>query len=66
MTIADHVQVLADDAFEGREGGHRGGRAASSYIEQEIRPLGLIPAGAEQELFSVISNTIWNTSECLW
>ena len=49
--IADHVQVLADDAFEGREGGHRGGRAASSYIEQEIRPLGLIPAGANKSYF---------------
>ena len=43
--VADHIQVLADDAFEGREGGRRGGRAASSYIEQEIMPLGLIPAG---------------------
>ena len=49
--IADHVQVLADDAFEGREGGHRGGRAASSYIEQEIRPLGLIPAGMNKSYF---------------
>ena len=49
--VADHIQVLADDAFEGREGGRRGGRAASSYIEQEIMPLGLIPAGAEKSYF---------------
>lgn len=49
--VADHIQVLADDAFEGREGGQRGGRAASSYIEQEIRPLGLTPAGAGKSYF---------------
>jgi hypothetical protein len=49
--VADHIQVLADDAFEGREGGRRGGRAASSYIEQEIMPLGLVPAGAEKSYF---------------
>ena len=49
--VADHIQVLADDAFEGREGGQRGGRAASSYIEQEIIPLGLTPAGAGKSYF---------------
>jgi hypothetical protein len=27
-----HVDVLADDAFEGREGGSRGGRAAAVYL----------------------------------
>ena len=49
--VADHIEVLADDAFEGREGGQRGGRAASSYIEQEIIPLGLTPAGAGKSYF---------------
>ena len=49
--VAGHIQVLADDAFEGREGGHRGGRAASRYIEQEIVPLGLTPAGAGKSYF---------------
>jgi hypothetical protein len=34
-----HVAALADDAFEGREGGSRGGRAAGSYIVAEIERL---------------------------
>jgi hypothetical protein len=46
-----HVAALADDAFEGREGGSRGGRAAGAYIVAEIERLretaggGLEPAG---------------------
>ena len=40
-----HVATLADDAFEGREGGSRGGRAAAAYIVDEIGRLGLQPAG---------------------
>ena len=42
---ARHVQALADDAFEGREGGTRGGRAAAAYIVDQIAPLGFEPAG---------------------
>jgi hypothetical protein len=40
-----HVAALADDAFEGREGGSRGGRAAGSYIVAQLEKLGLQPAG---------------------
>ncbi|MFM8703368.1 MAG: M20/M25/M40 family metallo-hydrolase, partial [Planctomycetia bacterium] len=40
-----HVHALADDSFEGREGGSRGGRAAGAYIVQAIEKLGLQPAG---------------------
>jgi hypothetical protein len=40
-----HVSALADDAFEGREGGSRGGRAAGSYIIDQLTRLGLEPAG---------------------
>lgn len=40
-----HVHVLADDAFEGREGGSRGGRAAATYIVEQFTKLGLEPAG---------------------
>jgi len=40
-----HVATLADDAFEGREGGSRGGRAAASYIVEQLERLGLEPAG---------------------
>jgi Zn-dependent M28 family amino/carboxypeptidase len=40
-----HVHALADDSFEGREGGSRGGRAAGAYIVQAIEKMGLEPAG---------------------
>jgi hypothetical protein len=40
-----HVAALADDSFEGREGGSRGGRAAGSYIVDQLTRLGLEPAG---------------------
>ena len=42
---ARHVEALADDAFEGREGGTRGGQAAATYIVEQITPLGFEPAG---------------------
>jgi len=42
---ARHVGTLADDAFEGREGGSRGGRAAAAYIVEQLTRLGLEPAG---------------------
>lgn len=40
-----HVAALADDSFEGREGGSRGGHAAGTYIVGAIEALGLQPAG---------------------
>jgi len=40
-----HVSALADDAFEGREGGSRGGRAAGAYIVGHLEKFGLAPAG---------------------
>ncbi len=48
ITAADasrHVAALADDSFEGREGGSRGGRAAGAYIVNALEPLGFEPAG---------------------
>jgi len=44
---ARHVRALADDAFEGREAGKPGGRAAAAYIVHEIERFGFEPAGAE-------------------
>ncbi len=43
--MAKHVRVLADDAFEGREAGRRGGRAAATYIIEQIEGFGFEPAG---------------------
>ena len=40
-----HVEVLADDSFEGREAGTRGGQAASLYLAREFERHRLKPAG---------------------
>jgi len=40
-----HVTALADDSFEGREGGSRGGHAAGTYIVGVVEKFGLQPAG---------------------
>lgn len=40
-----HVDVLADDSFEGRAAGSRGGRAAGNYLQQLFSKYGLKPAG---------------------
>jgi len=40
-----HVHALADDTFEGREGGSRGGRAAGAYIVAALEKLAVEPAG---------------------
>jgi hypothetical protein len=43
----EHVEKLADDVYEGREAGSRGGRAAATYIERQIEPYGFTPAGIQ-------------------
>jgi hypothetical protein len=40
-----HINVLADDSFEGREAGSRGGRAAAGYIITQLQRHGLTGAG---------------------
>ena len=42
-----HVEVLADDALEGREAGTRGGYAAGKYLRNEFVRLKLKPAGED-------------------
>ncbi len=39
------VDMLADDSFEGREAGSRGGRAAGNFLMKEMETHGLAPAG---------------------
>jgi len=46
-----HVGVLADDSFEGREGGTRGGRAAAAYVVEQLERLGIEPAGDQGGYF---------------
>ncbi len=40
-----HVKILADDTFEGRQAGSRGGQAAAHYLLEHLRRTGLAPAG---------------------
>src|SRR3954471_14708384 len=43
--LKTHVDTLADDTFEGRETGSRGGRAAGNYVYQAFERYGALPAG---------------------
>ncbi len=43
--IVEHIKFLASDSMEGRLGGSEGARAASEYIRDHFRKLGLKPAG---------------------
>jgi hypothetical protein len=43
--VQQFVDTLADDSFEGREAGSRGGRAAGNFLMKEFEKLGLAPAG---------------------
>ena len=45
--LRKHVGVLADDTFEGRQEGSRGGRAAGMYLMQHLEKAGLKGAGTE-------------------
>ena len=46
--LKQHVAALADDSFEGREAGTRGGRAAGVYLGKEYQKLAL-RGGAEDK-----------------
>lgn len=43
--LKHHVDVLADDTFEGRQAGSRGGMAAGNYLAKALEAAGLAPAG---------------------
>ena len=46
-----HVEVLADDTFEGRQAGSRGGMAAGNYLAKAFADGGLTPAGDSGSYF---------------
>ena len=57
ITTADlmtRLYIFADDSMEGREFGDRGNVKATSYIERELRRLGLEPAGENGTFFQVL------------
>ena len=49
--LGHHVDVLAADAFEGREAGSRGGRAAGGYLVQLLEENHIQPAGEDGGFF---------------
>ena len=53
--LYEHVEVLADDVYEGRAAGSRGGHAAAQYIVQQLRQTGLEPAGTRGDYFQTFN-----------
>lgn len=51
--IKDYIDVLADDRYEGREAGTRGGRAAGAYLAERLQELDLKPGGGIGTYFQV-------------
>lgn len=54
------VDKLADDSFEGREAGSRGGRAAGNLLMKQFEQFGLTPAGDEGTYFQSFRGTSRN------
>ena len=54
--LQGHVDVLADDSFEGREAGTRGGYAAAGYLTKQLQSRGLKPAGEENSYFQTFGS----------
>jgi hypothetical protein len=46
-----HVDTLADDQFEGREAGSRGGKAAAGYVVSELQKLDVKPLGDDKTFY---------------
>src|SRR4051812_41523265 len=46
-----YVEVLADDVYEGRAAGSRGGHAAGQDLIKQLRPFHLAPAGTGDDYF---------------
>ena len=51
--VKNYVNVLADDSFEGRETGSRGGRAAGAYLGEQFQKLNL-KAPAERRILPAV------------
>jgi hypothetical protein len=54
--LRDHVNVLADDSFEGREAGSRGGYAAAGYLVEYFKKYGLEGAGDNGSYFQAFGD----------
>lgn len=54
------VEVLADDVYEGRAAGSRGGHAATQYLLKQLRPFQLKPAGTNGDYTQSFNNDCRN------
>lgn len=50
-----YVELLADDSYEGRASGTRGGHAAATYITKRLKEMGLQGGGADGGFFQHFS-----------
>jgi hypothetical protein len=55
-----YVEVLADDVYEGRTSGSRGGHAAAQWLIQQLRPFHLKPAGTDGDYVQKFSDDCRN------
>lgn len=55
-----HVEVLADDVYEGRAAGSRGGHAATQYLLEQLKPYGMTPAGDNVDFVQSFDNDCRN------
>ena len=49
--LRKHASVLAGDTLEGREAGSRGGKAAGAYLVEQLKKIGVEPAGPNKGFF---------------
>jgi hypothetical protein len=50
-----YIDILADDTFEGRETGSRGGQASANYLAKAFETAGLKPAGDKGSYFQAFN-----------
>lgn len=55
-----HVEVLADDVYEGRAAGSRGGHAAETYVLEQLKSDGMTPAGNKGDFVQSFNNDCRN------
>jgi hypothetical protein len=58
--VYHHVEVLADDVYEGRAAGSRGGHAAAQYLIKQLRQFQLTPAGTSGDFTQAFSDDCRN------
>jgi len=58
--LGRHVEVLADDSFEGRQAGSRGGRAAGGYLIKAMQDDAIAPAGDDGGYFQLFHGNYRN------